>query len=338
MVGRQGQRTGRGVGERAAVDGDDIGDAAVTEIRVGGELQFALGNRDRAAERVRGGKDDGSRSGLGEATRTGKDSGDRARTQTEVGGRRKGSGGASDGTRIQRDDTDRLGVGGEVQGAATDGDSSGVGQHPVAPKGEGATVDIGSTRIGISGGERELAVADLGQSRGGVGRGESGSKGNRGTRTAAADEIDLGDGAGNVGSWIGDDDTGDRTERGVDDRIALGWRTTGNHTCGTEADQRCADIAGAAVKCHVRLGDADTGGCTQRCVEADVEAGGIDGQSADEITSYTRVVNGTIEHRVDRGALDGRGQEAGEVVAGLERAAGTGEIEGGVAGGRQVRR
>ena len=74
MVGRQGQRTGRGVGERAAVDGDDIGDAAVTEIRVGGELQFALGNRDRTAERVRGGKDDGSRSGLGEATRTGKDS------------------------------------------------------------------------------------------------------------------------------------------------------------------------------------------------------------------------------------------------------------------------
>ena len=98
MVGGKGQRATRREGQRTAVDGNDISGTGVAEIRISGELQFAFGNRDRTAERVRGGKGDDSGSGLSDAGGASENSGDRAGTQQEVGGRRKAASGAGDGT------------------------------------------------------------------------------------------------------------------------------------------------------------------------------------------------------------------------------------------------
>ena len=282
MVGGKGQRATRGEGQRAAVDGNNIGGTGVAEIRIGGELQFAGGDRDRTAERVRGGKGDDSGSGLSDAGGASENSGNRAGTQQEVGGRRKAARGASDGTGVQGDDTDRLGVGGEIEGAAPEGHSASVSEHFIAAQSEGADVDVGAARIGIVRAERELTVADLGESGRGISRRESGES-HRSAGAAAANEVEFGDSARNVGSGIGDDDTDDRGEVGVDDRVALGGRAAGNHAGGAEADQGGADITGAGGQGHVRLGDADTRGRAQWRMEGDIEAGSVDGQSAVEV-------------------------------------------------------
>ena len=337
MVGGKGQRATRRKGQRTAVDGNDIGGTGVAEIRIGGELQLSGGDRDRAAERVRGGKGDDAGSRLSDAGGASENSRDRAGTQQEVGGRRKAARGAGDGARIQGHDTDRLGEGGEIKGAAREGHSAGVSEHFIATQSEGATVDIGTARIGIVRAERELTVADLGESSRGIRSRESGES-HRSAGAAPADEVDLRNGAGHVGSGIGDDDAGNRGEHGVDDRVALSGRAAGNHAGGAEADQGGADVTGASGQGHVRLGDADTRGRTQRRVDGDVEARGVDGQSAVEVRRANLVVDGTIEHGVDRGTLDGRRQETREVIAGLERAAGAGEIDGGIPGSREVRR
>ena len=114
----------------------------------------------------------------------------------------------------------------------------------------------------------------------------------------------------------------------------MGGRAARNHAGGAETDQGCADVAGAGGQGHVRLRDADSGGRTQRGGEGDVEAGGVDGQSAVEVRRANLIIDGTIKHGVERRALDGRGQEIREVIAGLERAAGAGEVDEGVVGGR----
>ena len=350
MVGGKGQRATRGEGQRAAVDGNEIGGTGVAEIRISGELQLAGGDRDRAAERVRGGKGDDSGSGLSDAGGASENSGNRAGTQQEVGGRRKTAGGASDGARIQGHDTDRLAEGGEIKGAAPEGHGAGVSEHFIAAQSEGTRVDIGTARVGVIRAERELTVANLGESGRGIGRRESGES-HRSAGAATANEVEFGDRARNVGSGIGDDDTDDRGEVGVDDRVALGGRAAGNHAGGAEADQGGADVTGASGQGHVRLGDADTRGRAQWRVDGDVEAGSVDGQSAVEVRGARAeacgstsgviarlIIDGTIEHGVDRGTLDGRGQEAREIVAGLKRAASASEIDEGIPSSREVRR
>ena len=151
-------------------------------------MQLAGGDRDRAAERVTGGKGDRAGSGLGDATGAGKDAGDRAGAQAEVGGRRKAAGGTGDGARIQGDDTSRLDEAREIEGAAADRHGSRIGEHFIAAQGEGAGVDVGTARVGVSRVERELAVADLGESGGGIGRGKA-AEGHRSSGAATADKV-----------------------------------------------------------------------------------------------------------------------------------------------------
>ena len=188
MVGRQGQRARRGVSQGAAVDGNEVGGAAVAEVSVGGELQLSFGDRDRPDEGVGRGEDDGAGSGLVDAAGAGKDPRDRAGAQQEVGRRGKAAGGAGDGARIQGHHADRLAEDGEIERTAAERHGARVGEHFVATQREGAGIDIGAARVGVRGAKGELAVADLGESGRGVGRGER-REGHRGAGAAAADQV-----------------------------------------------------------------------------------------------------------------------------------------------------
>ena len=179
-------------------------------------------------------------------------------------------------------------------------DCAGVDGAAVAD-GNGAVVDGERRGEGADAREGKRAGTGLDEATGAI-RGVKGRDADARAGATAAKEGDGRDGASRVGTRARDHDAGDLAAA-VDDGVAGGRRTAGEDAGGAEADERSADVAGAAGDGKVGLGHArafrgaDAG-------HADVEAVGVDrddtGRRGAEAAVVDRAVEVGIEGDVPR--------------------------------------
>ena len=316
-------------------------------MSVGRELQSAAGDADPTAEFIDAGERDRSGRRLDDAGGAGQPRGDESVAQHEVG-RGNDPPGTDDRSRSQGQQRGALREGADVQGAAADGDRAGRIQAVIPADGEGAAVDVRAAGVGVGTEEIQRAVAGLRQTSGGVSRAE-GRDGDGRSRSAPADELELGNGPGDVSSRIGDDDADDLSDQGIDHRITLGRGTTWNDAFGAETDERRADVAGTTAQGHVSLGDAKAGSSPQGRLDGHVEGVGVDDETSREVRSRRAEARGvvgvtarTVGDRAVKQGIDGRSLDRGreetrQVGARLQGAARRREVDRIIGGGREAR-
>ena len=185
-------------------------------------------------------------------------------------------------------------------------DRTGVDGAAVAD-GDGAVVDGERRGEGADAREGKRARARLDEAAGGVRGIEGRDDADAGAGAAATEEGDGRDGTRGVGTRAGDDDAGDLAAA-VDDGVARGRRTAGDDAGGAEADERSADVAGAARDEKVGLRHARAFRGTD-AGHADVEAVGVDRDDAGRRGAEAAVVDRAVEVGVEGDVTRDRGRE-----------------------------